>query len=83
MGHFLLEDTKYVLYDKKKRKVLDINTSPIFEDYGIVFNLAGQVLLTCEGQIIGYLGDRYEIRKKRRKKVLSQNNTQKSKSLQK
>ena len=73
----LLEETKYVLYDKKKKQLLDINTCPIFEEYGVVFNMMGQVLLTCEGQIVGYLGDRYEIRRKRRKRTLTQHNLRK------
>lgn len=69
MDKYILEEIKYVLYDKEKKRIMDINTDPLFEDYGVVFNLAGQVLLTCEGQIVGYLGDRYELRKKSNNKT--------------
>ena len=69
MEQHMLDETKFVLYDKKKQCILDVKSDPIFEDYGIVFNLSGQVLLTCAGQIIGYLGDRYELRRRYNKKT--------------
>ena len=68
MSQYVLDEIQYVIYDRLEKKTLDIKTHPIFKEYSVVFNMYGQILLTFEGQIIGYLGDRYELRKKRNNK---------------